>query len=217
MNSNRLENAGRRMLCAVFFIARQSRCNQICELLRAENRFLGSGLLNRLSGFHGKALFSEIFKNLGHLGSIGAGNPFCRRFSRARVHAHVQWTVETERKSALRVIDLRAGDSDIKKNAVDFINADLCQFLFHEGKRSMDNLKPQIFDLCRGLNGVSVKRDQAPLRREFFQYQARVPSTAESTVDIDTIRIGYQESGRLFSKYRAMNQDFCLHRKLPYF
>ena len=82
----------------------------------------------------------------------------------------------------------------------------------------MNNPKSRILDLSGGFNGffVAVERDQAPLRGELFQYQARVPSTAESPVDIDAIRIGYQESGLLFSKYRAMNQDLCLHRKLPY-
>lgn len=61
----------------------------------------------------------------------------------------------------------------------------------------MNNLKSRILDLSGGFNGffVAVERDQAPLRGELFQYQARVPSTAESTVDIDAIRIGYQESG----------------------
>ena len=83
----------------------------------------------------------------------------------------------------------------------------------------MNNLKSRVFDLRSGLDSffITVKCDQAPLRREFLQYQARMPAASESTVDIDTIRIGYQESGRLFSEHRAMNQDFCLHRKLPYF
>ena len=42
-------------------------------------------------------------------------------------------------------------------------------------------LKARILDLSGGFNGffVAVERDQAPLRGELFQYQARVPSTAE--------------------------------------
>ena len=63
----------------------------------------------------------------------------------------------------------------------------------------MNNLKSRVFDLRSGLDSffITVKCDQAPLRREFLQYQARMPAASESTVDIDTIQRAPGDEPRL--------------------
>src|SRR5690606_36374923 len=88
----------------------------------------------------GKTLLAVVLEDPGDLLLVGAGDPLGSADPRLRVHAHVQRAVIEEAEAALRVVQLRRGDSQIQQHAADGpTQALLGDRLAHLGEAALDD------------------------------------------------------------------------------
>ena len=121
------------------------------------------------------------------------------------VHAHIERCILHIGEAALRRIDLRRGDAEIKENAVHLgytlMREDVPQMtevIVH--KRDLTGCVRKTLTRCRNRQLVLIDADQVSLRGKFCRDPSRMPCASERTVHIDAIRTDAERLDRFLGQ-----------------
>ena len=107
-------------------------------------------------------------------------------------------------KAALRVVDLRGGDSEIEKHAVDLrkrkAGKDVWQFREPGAAENETGVGTGELPRCGFGIGVAVDADESPTGRKPRQDGLRVTAAAKRRIDVDAVRLDRQGSHRFFEQ-----------------
>jgi hypothetical protein len=124
----------------------------------------------------------------------------------ARIHPHVQRTVDLEGETALGLIELHRGDAEIKEHAVDPPDTEFSQCGGDTGKTRVNEENARIAAHTLASVGVEIKGDN-PLGSP-LENCTRVPTGTEGCVDIDAA-IANAEAVECFSKKNS-DMNVCI-------
>ena len=134
------------------------------------------------------------------------------------VHAHIERRVLLVGKPALRFVELRGGNAEVKKHPVHAVDAQLVQHSVERAEIAVDerDLVQIIAEaaVCRFDRGlVTVKRNEAA-RRQAAHDLERMSGAPERTVHIDAVGLDGERAEALVQQYRLM-AVVLFHIRIP--
>src|SRR5262245_44835849 len=132
-----------------------------------------------------------------------AGEPLRGRDARARVHAHIERSVEAEAEAAGGVVELRRGHAQVEQDAVGRRDAGAGSQLGEPAEAPVQHAKTPVTDLSsRGHRlRITIERDEPPCAPQLRQDRAAVAAATERAVDVATV------APHLQSLYCLLQQD----------
>ena len=92
--------------------------DQRSELRGAGQRFARAFALDRHGDAPRETLLPETGDHVSHFLERGPSKPVTDGFAALRIHAHVEWSVLLEAKTARRIVELWRGDAAVDEDAV---------------------------------------------------------------------------------------------------
>ncbi len=206
-NPKRLEGASSRMDRA--FARMHHASDDIRERARCRNRLrfacLGDGTRNRARVM----LFAERTDDSGKITFAGAGN-YVGHARTIAAHAHVQRSVEPERKSARCLVKLHGRNAEVEHHAVNRSDAAAFDDCFEIGKAIFDQLQPAIrcADERRAscdsvLIAINADHPRTGRRKDY----AGIATGAKRCVDVNAAVMHAEQFDRPASEHRNVTSQ----------
>jgi hypothetical protein len=116
--SQRLKGPSRRVRIRRPSLPRNRCLYNLGQVPRCENGLPFPAFINELSNPGCPSLLPPLTQNPLNSGAIQPSEQFARRHTRGRIHPHIEWGVDSERKAALTRVQLVRRDSQIEQDAI---------------------------------------------------------------------------------------------------
>ena len=132
-----------------------------------------------------------------------------RRFTRRRIHSHIQFTLKTKRKPSCFIIQMVRTHTQIRQYPIHLLNSIIFQKVLQISKITSHKRKSLIIKSILHRIQILVKRIQMTTFPQSLQYSTRMTTPTKSQININPIRLNIQTIQTLRQHNR--NMIFTIH------